>query len=126
MKDSVDELVRLLRLDEVVQVASVELSVELRFANQSGSGTARVKLYATGDRGEGFPFVYDTAPVAELVIGLDEHGGRIIAQGPPERLARSPKSVTAPWLARGGTKRRSRRVPRARGRRRRAGARAAS
>jgi hypothetical protein len=63
-------------LDEVVQVASVELSVELRFANQSGSGTARVKLYATGDRGEGFPFVYDTAPVAELVVGLG-HGNII-------------------------------------------------
>lgn len=38
--------------------------------------------------------------VIELGLGAGEEGGRVVAEGPPAVVARSPESRTAPYLAR--------------------------
>ncbi len=56
--------------------------------------------------------------LVELGPGGGEAGGRVIARGSPEELARNPRSVTGPWLGRGPALPTGRKVSRQRRRKR--------
>ncbi len=56
-------------LSNVVDIGSVQLTMEIIFDNRDGAGTAELHLFLTG-AGPDAPYVYDSRPIRTQVIAL--------------------------------------------------------